>query len=535
MANKPAVPYVYILCLAALLTGSCRKTASWNTQLLLPLVNTTMNMGNLVADSLLHNNPDSSVTLVYNSSLYNLNTDTLIKIPDTTINYYYPIFSSGTFNGGTVLVSPTGAYTQYGAGAVELTKAIVYSGNLKVQVTSTIAGVTDFIYSIPSATLGGAPFKVKVKVPAEVGANPGTVTETYYMNNYDLDLTGQFHNGYNYLYTNVTAYLDSSDTPTPITAGQGFTATATFEGIAPYYAQGYFGTITKNYAAVSPFAIFNRITGGSINLQSVNVSLTLQNFLGIDADVTIDSLTSVNTRTGGRVKLTGGNIIGNSVRVGRATQTYNPANPVIPTVQTFQLTPVNSDILAWINNLPNQAGYSAQVTTDPLGNVSGYHDFAFKDYGILSNLNISIPLSLVASNLTLEDTLPVNLSANTGAQNIKSGTITVYASNGFPFSAVLQFYLLNSSMNVTDSLMTTVQLIAAGNMNGAGVVISPSPSVLTISLNQPQTQLLFNARRLLVKAQFNMGALSPLTYRKIYSYNTLSLKAVGNFNYLAHD
>ncbi|NNM94426.1 MAG: hypothetical protein HKL88_03060 [Bacteroidia bacterium] len=523
------------LCLAGLFLFGCRKNASWNTQLMVPLVNTSMSIGNLVTDSLVHKNPDSSVTLVYNGSLYNLNTDTLIKIPDTTINYYYPIFSSGTFNPGAVLLGNTGAYTRYGTGSVQLTKAIIYSGNITVEVSSSILGATDFIYSIPSATLGGNPFTVKLKVPAEVGANLGAITQSYNLANYNLDLTGQYHNGFNTLYTDVTASLDPADSPTAITAGQGFTAVATFQGLTPYYAQGYFGTITKAYSATSPFSIFSKITGGTLNLQSVNVSLSLQNYIGVDADITIDSLVSVNTHTGARVKLTGGNIIGNSVRVGRASQTYNPNNPVSPVFQTFSLTPSNSNIISWINNLPNQAGYSAHVTTDPLGNVSGSNDFAFKGYGIQSNLNISIPLSLVASNLTLADTVSLNLGGNTGLQNIQSGTLTIYAVNGFPFSTGLQFYLLDNNLHVTDSLCSTVQPIASGNMNALGVVINTVPSVVRITLNEAQTRLLFNANRLLIKAVFNMGSPSPLTYRKIYSYNTLSLNVVGNFNYLAHE
>lgn len=183
--------------------------------------------------------------------------------------------------------------------------------------------------------------------------------------------------------------------------------------------------------------------------------------------------------------------------------------------------------------MPTSIGYSLQVTTDPLGNVSGSNDFAYYGYGISANINVTIPLSLIANNLTLADTLAVNFagSANT-TQHIKSGTLTIYASNGFPFSAGLQLYLLNKNNIVYDSLfIPATQTINAAPVNAVtGIVTNPQSSVLTISLDAAHTQELFNTKNIILHARFNMGNL-PSTYRKIYDYYQLGLKLVGNFDY----
>ena len=171
--------------------------------------------------------------------------------------------------------------------------------------------------------------------------------------------------------------------------------------------------------------------------------------------------------------------------------------------------------------------------TDPLGNVSGSNDFAYYGYGISANINVTIPLSLIASNLTLADTLAVNFAGSGSTnQHVKSGTLTIYASNGFPFSAGLQLYLLNKNNVVYDSLFIPAsQTITAGAVNAVtGIVTSAQSSVLTISMDAAHTKELFNTKNMILHARFNMGNL-PATYRKIYDYYQLNLKLVGNFDY----
>jgi len=71
----------------SLLLVSCKKKdlESWNTQLLTPVVNSTLTINNLIADSLITQNPDSSISLVYRYVFQNISLDTILVIPDTTL------------------------------------------------------------------------------------------------------------------------------------------------------------------------------------------------------------------------------------------------------------------------------------------------------------------------------------------------------------------------------------------------------------------------------------------------------------------
>jgi hypothetical protein len=526
--------FILIAFLAILFPACKRDSPSWDTNILAPVINASLSINNLLPDTLLQKNPDSSVTLVYNSSITVVNTDSLVKIPDTTLLYSYVSFFTLNVNPGNAVMPTMNSTTTYNLGSVQLRKAIVQSGFMDVQVTSYVNQPTDFTYRITSAKLNGVPFGLHIKVPAANGNIPGRIQQSYSLANYQIDFTGPTGNSYNVIQTILSGIVDSAAGVANIQPGDSLVIRATFHNIIPYYVLGYFGTFTKTFTQQATFPLFNKITGGSLNMQNINVNLTLENEFGLDAKVDISELASVNNRTGAAINLVDPALINNTININRATQTYNALDPVNPTIQNFALTTSNSNILIWADNLPNSISYSIQVTTDPLGNVSGSNDFAFLDHGIESNLNISLPLSLIATNLTLEDTLGVTFSSTLNkTQPVKNGTLTLYATNGFPFSAGMQIYLLDNYMHITDSLIISGQTIAAGIINNNGIVVTPQNSTINIPLNSAQTQLLFNTQHIILMARFNMGCLSclPPAYRKIYSYYLLNVKLVGNFGY----
>ena len=85
-----------LFALLVLMAGSCKKNqnSGWNTQLLIPIATTNLSLQNLVKDSSLITNKDSSLTLAYQSSLYQFNlADQIVKIPDTSIGQKFNVDS----------------------------------------------------------------------------------------------------------------------------------------------------------------------------------------------------------------------------------------------------------------------------------------------------------------------------------------------------------------------------------------------------------------------------------------------------------
>ncbi|HSY75856.1 MAG TPA: hypothetical protein VK890_03300, partial [Bacteroidia bacterium] len=357
----------------------------------------------------------------------------------------------------------------------------------------------------------------------------------YDISGYTVDFTGPSHNGNNLITTSITGIVDPNGGTLVTVSGNGIIITATFYNLLPYYGQGYFGQITKSIGpSQSSFPLFNKISSGVLDLKDMNVNFTLKNGFGVDARAFISQLTSINSRPGGINLGLNANIIKNAININRATQTHNPASPVNPSVKTFSLTPANSNILNWVDNLPTSIGYAIQITTDPkpIGN-EGFTDFVFYGQGIQAYFDISVPLNIAANNLTLQDTTPVSFANSSQAKQIKSGTFSIYATNMFPFSAGLQIYILDNNMHVTDSLLTSPQLIYNADTNYRGIVTIPKNSVIPITLDANQANALFSAKNIIIKAIFNTGCTTctGIKYSKIYSTYQLNIKLVGNFDY----
>jgi predicted 3-demethylubiquinone-9 3-methyltransferase (glyoxalase superfamily) len=182
-----------------------------------------------------------------------------------------------------------------------------------------------------------------------------------------------------------------------------------------------------------------------------------------------------------------------------------------------------------MENLPDKFGYSLQIVTNPLGNVSGSNDFVYSDKLLKAKMNMEIPLSLIATNLTLVDTLDLNIQSNPETQNIKSGTITLFAKNGFPFDASIQLYMLDDNNNVTDSLYTYANTIDQAMINSSLRVTGKKATKLVAAVNQSKMQLLYSTKKVRLKVKFNTASQSQ--YVKIYSDYSIDIQLIGDINY----
>jgi hypothetical protein len=145
---------------------------------------------------------------------------------------------------------------------------------------------------------------------------------------------------------------------------------------------------------------------------------------------------------------------------------------------------------------------------------------------------MEIPLSLVANNLTLVDTLNITVSNNNGTQDVHSGYITMYANNGFPFDASLQFYLLNGVNTVVDSLFGYVNTIVEAPINSSLRVIDKKLTKIVIPINENKMSELYATKKVRLKVKFNTS--SKPQYIKIYSDYSIDVKLVADFNYTVH-
>jgi len=520
---------IILFCCCVVFFYSCRKELekpSWDTQLLAPLVNASLSINNILPDSILQANADSTMKIVFQNDIYNLSMDTLFQIPDTILRNSYTLPFAFTLNPGQNLVNNNVTETTYQIQDVQLRTTTIKSGFVTYKVISKVKEVVDFVYSIPCAKKNGIPFSINVSVPAANGSTPGVYNQTFDLSGYEISLTGIQNNRVNTIYTSLSATISPNGNPVAVSPIDSLIIENKFLDIIPFYAKGYFGNNTFNIGPeTSNFDLFNKITDGTIQLEDVNFNLSLENPIGLDARVIISNLSSINTRTNTTINLSN-SVINSPININRASE-YN--GTVYPTYANFPLTVSNSNIKPMIENLPNKFGYNLQITTNPLGNVSGSNDFIYVDKLLKASLNMEIPLSLVATNLTLCDTIDFNISNNSEEQNIKSGILTLFASNGFPFDASVQLYTLNENNVITDSIFGYANTIDEAPINSSYRAIGKKLTKISIPVNESKINLLYNTKKIILKVKFNTSA-QP-NFIKIYSNYSIDIRIVGDFNY----
>ena len=534
MIRKLSLSFL-LLCSCVLFFTTCRKAGtSWDTDILTPIFTTSFGIENLVADSLLSKNPDSSLVLVYNKTLANFSVDSLFNLPDTTLTNDYRLpFGSFEFHPGDAITpaapanATTTTYSLHGAG---LKTVYLLSGKMTVQVTNKVRKRIQLNYQIPSASYQGQAFNKTVMVPARMGSTAGTFSAEYDL--YTIDLSGPNHNAINTVVTVINANIDptlpAADTVL-VTSADDLAINSTFQKLIPEYAKGYFGQSVQNIGPTeSAFPIFSKIIAGSLQLQSLQLNLNINNSIGLDARINIADIYSKNSRTGTTVHLNAP-IINSPININRAQETFsNP--PVIASNYNSVLNNSNSNSKALIENLPDKIGFHLSVTPDPLGNVSGYNDFVFYGYGMKAGLDLQMPLSMVASNLTIADTLNVNFDKESSNVNqVHYCNLTLYADNGFPLDAAVQLFMVDQYDHVKDSLIGPVNTISQAPVDINYKAVGKRETILKIPVPEAKIGNLIRSKKLIIIARFNTS--SKPNFIKIYSDYKMDFRLTGDFNY----
>lgn len=528
---------IFLLAGTALLQiQSCRKDAtSWDTGIVIPIAHASLSIDNLITDSLSTTNADGSVKLVYSTKFLGLDLDTLFNIPDTTVSDFYHLpGGSATVNEGFNLIGPnTPAQTTFSVNNVQLIMGLLDNGLMRLDLQNDIRKRVVVRYQIPCATLNGIPFDTTFIVAAAPDSLHSTfVHAVINLYGYSIDFTGANHDRVNTITTAFSAVIDPSDIGfTTLYPADTVAARSTFTEIHPFYIRGYFGNETIQIGPEETgFSLFQKIRSGSIGLDSLTMSIDINNYIGMDSRLTINNIWSRRSATQQTVYLNN-SIIGTPININRGIYSSTWGD-VIPSSYNFTFDNSNSNAKALVENLPDKLGYDVTLITNPLGNVSGNNDFLYAAHTIDATLNVEMPLNLFADQLVIADTITPDFSSFTNHEDILKGTLTLTAANSFPFDAVIDIYFIDANSVVTANVVAPINLIASGPtslVNGYYVSQGFSNSQLKIPLNETQTQALFHSTRIVFVSRFDTN--SNPTYAKIYGSNRLDLNLSADFDY----
>ncbi|MBC7485675.1 MAG: hypothetical protein H7282_02855 [Cytophagaceae bacterium] len=393
-------------------------------------------------------------------------------------------------------------------GSVKLKEMKMKSGYVKIEVSSTIPDSIFFTYSIPTAIKDGVPFKTDTKVPPA----GGTSTFIYDMTGYTMGLRGDpgINTDYNGLYNELLGRIKYTGRKIPLSLTDFIQVKISLENAKPSYVQGYLGDTTININGSIPLTVFNNITGGTLQFESADVAVVVDNSFGLPGSASISSIVAHNGS--------------NSASATSSTTALGPGIDGNPPVITSSRVAV-TNATALVNVLPKTVDYAGSLQINPSGAFND-NQFAYSAYPVKAYLEFKMPLSLIANQLQLTDTIAISSAPQLNSA-LKKGKLNLITDNGFPFDAKVMAYFLDGSGTLLDSLVTT-QYVERATKGADGKVTQSKRSVISYVLSAGTISNIQKATSVIFKASFSTDTGS---YSKIYSDYRIKFKLAGDIQY----
>lgn len=510
---------IALLSLVMVFFGCSRnEQTSWSTQAVFPVAYGSFGLESLVPDSLIQADDDGLLHLIIEQSLTDFDLDSLVKIPDTTVVKSFVVdiapFVSIPVEPGVSVPFPNEDFILE-TDLAELREIVIKSGSIEFEVQNFIGGQLAVTFEMPGVTLDGESFKIDEIILAGTGDAPSTIGGSLDLTGYHFDLTGGTGFGFNVLESNLTVEVDPNTTETVTVFDQDSIAISiSFVDPIVHYARGYFGQHEYTISDPIDFGGFEGISATALDIETVDFSLEIENYVGMDAQIQINKLKAINVSNLQSVELEHDQI-GQPINLTRA---QDIGGSVSPTFASFSMDETNSNIDEFIEVIPEMLDMDVAVIINPLGDVSGGNDFIYTDQALSAILKADIPLCLSVENLVLTDTLAITVEEVLDAH----GEIAVYITNHLPFGAELTLSIIDEN----GELLAPV--IELGILNAAmddGSSITPTESVIIANLGRAQMNLLVPENRLLLELTFNSYGNELV---KLRGNQVLDVKVVAN-------
>ena len=454
------------LILFLLLTTACRKETTWNSDWVVPLINDTLDLSNLVNDSTLSvvsGNYEVNLT----RTLLDIKVSDFVNLPDTTIEQSFTLsVPSINVPPGTQFVNSIEEH-ELQLQDLELKRIVLKKGVIDLLLKNPVETDVQMKIELPGVTKNGITLVETYIAPPATSNGPGLLEKSLDLTGYTIDLTGVDGTDFNFLQSKVTvSTLPSAGTV--LVTNQDITyVDATFKDVELDYARGYFGSRIIQDTTDFNIDFFQNIAGGAIDLPSTSVTVKVENSIKFDARGKIDYLKNENFAAS-TVFLTGGEM-GNTFLLDQPTGSFNT---LVPTFVELLFNSGNSSVEEYFENLGmhHQLAYELQI--NPWGNTSGGWNEIYPQSRIKLSVEASMPLSIQADNLTIRDTFEFSLDQNKDKSHVESGTFVLDADNGFPFTGNIKLLLLDennqllASVNGTQPIYSSLQ----GTTNSQGVL-----------------------------------------------------------------
>ena len=404
---------------------------------------------------------------------------------------------------------------------IELTKALISNGYVKVNVRSTIPTDLDIIYKIPSAldVNDDKIFQFNTLAPAAPIVGSITYDSSFYFDGYMFNFRGEDNNLTNTFYNTITGKITPTPEPIPLSLGDTLFISLAVEAMEASYIEGYVGNqIYPVGPEIVSIELPDAFKDGGLTFEDIKMTIVFENSLGIPASISIDRLLGRNTTTGESANLSP---LPSNFLIKEATQ--NSQGVVAPTITKFEI----SNAVNLFNIHPNEIEYELNMQLNPNGNNPAYKNFAHITSEIKVSLEIEVPLTVNADQFELRDTIDFLETSIDSPEEIKKGILSFIVYNGFPVDVDFDLYFLDDTEIQIDSL-TSDDVILGAELNSEGIATESKRSKVDFVVTQDKLSNILSARKIVLVATMDTEGTSNVTF---YDHYNIYFQLVGDFEY----
>ncbi len=489
----------HTLLLFALLIFSfaCKKEETrWDTAWEAPLVHGHLTINDMIPVEYTETNADDYLSLVIHEPVFGFSLDTLIQLPDTTVQEKTAI-GVPSIEVTPSFVQPSNYDQELDLGDIKLRKVIIRSGTVETKMVNTWPGKTSLALFLPNVTNELGSFNHIYYMDAGSEADPSSDEASFDMANYHMDLRGIDENLFNSLGINVVVQSNEETDNYIVTDADTNVIGFTFKDMIPQYAMGYFGQYTFADTMTMSLPPLKNVVAGTLDLDSIDMVLTVKNGFNLIAQAKITKLTGINTRTNNLSEL--------EFPQKNTTLNIDPASgglyDYVPSEYPLIINNTNSNMISFLENLSDSILVGYEMKINPFGNITGGADEFFPNSKMELFLDGEFPMNLGANNLTIQDTLDIDWE-NPGNLDPNEVRIVVAYENGFPMGAASKFYLLDDSETVIDSIIGSGP-IQSGIYAEESYTTTASAGQVTFLLDKGQLESLDLASKIILRVAFD--------------------------------
>lgn len=488
--------FILTLTLALTLVACKKEKTNWDTAWEAPLVHGRLTINDMIPVDYTTTNTDGYLSLIIHEPVFAFSLDTLIQLPDTTVEEKTAI-GVPSIEVTPSFIQPSTYDQELELGDIKLKRVIIRSGKVETKMVSTWPGKTSLTLLMPNVTNSEGSFGHIYYIDAGSIEDPSYDTATFDMTDYDMDLRGIDETAFNSLGINVIVQSNEETSNYIVTSADTNIIGFTFKDMIPKYAMGYFGKYTFSDTMSLALPPMKKIVAGSLDLDSIDLMLTVKNGFNLIAQAKISKLTGLNTRTDNLVDL--------DFPQKNTTLNIDPASgglyDYVPSEYPLAINNINSNMLDFLENLSDSILVGYEMKINPFGNVTGGSDEFFPDSKMELFLDGEFPMNIGADNLTIQDTLDIDWE-NPDNIDPNEATIVVSYENGFPMGALSKFYLLDESESVIDSIIGSGPILS-GIYAEESFETTATAGQVTFTLNREQLSSLDLATGLILRIAFD--------------------------------